>query len=68
MLDLGRRYAAIRHDILAAIERVCSSQHFILGEEVRSLEREVAAFLGISHAVAARPEPTRLGSCWPPTA
>ena len=51
MLDLGRQYAAIRHDILAAIERVCSSQHFILGEEVESLEREVAAFVGVSHAV-----------------
>ena len=51
MLDLGRQYAAIRQDILAAIERVCSSQHFILGEEVESLEREVAAFVGVSHAV-----------------
>lgn len=51
MLDLGRQYAAIRHDILAAIERVCSSQHFILGAEVESLEREVAAFVGVSHAV-----------------
>jgi dTDP-4-amino-4,6-dideoxygalactose transaminase len=51
MLDLGRQYAAIRHDILAAMERVCSSQHFILGEEVESLEREVAAFVGVSYAV-----------------
>jgi dTDP-4-amino-4,6-dideoxygalactose transaminase len=51
MLDLGRQYAAIREEILAAIERVCSSQHFILGEEVESLEREVAAFVGVSQAV-----------------
>jgi dTDP-4-amino-4,6-dideoxygalactose transaminase len=51
MLDLGRQYAAIREEVLAAVERVCSSQHFILGEEVESLEREVAAFVGVSHAV-----------------
>lgn len=51
MLDLGRQYASIRDEILAAIEGVCSSQHFILGEEVESLEREVAGFVGALHAV-----------------
>ncbi len=51
LLDLGRQYAAIREDILAAVERVCSSQHFILGAEVEALERELAAFTGAAHAV-----------------
>ena len=51
MLDLGRQYAALREEILAAVERVCSSQHFILGEEVETFEQEVAAFLGVGHAV-----------------
>ena len=51
LLDLGRQYAAIRGDILAAIERVCSSQHFILGAEVEALEHELAAFTGAAHAV-----------------
>jgi len=51
MLDLARQYAPIREEILAAIERVCSSQHFILGEEVEMLEREIAAFTGTSEAV-----------------
>ncbi len=51
MLDLGRQYAGLRAEILAAIERVCSSQHFILGEEVEALEQEVAAFTGAAHAV-----------------
>ena len=51
MLDLGRQYAEIREEILAAIERVCSSQHFILGVEVDALEREVAAFTGAADAV-----------------
>jgi dTDP-4-amino-4,6-dideoxygalactose transaminase len=51
MLDLGRQYAAIRDEILAAIERVCSSQKFILGEEVEALESELATFTGAQHAV-----------------
>ncbi len=51
MLDLGRQYASIREEILAAVERVCSSQHFILGDEVEAFEREGAAFLGVDHAV-----------------
>jgi dTDP-4-amino-4,6-dideoxygalactose transaminase len=51
MLDLGRQYAQIRDQVLAAIERVCSSQHFILGPEVDALEREVAGFCGTTDAV-----------------
>ncbi len=51
MLDLARQYASIREEVLAAIERVCSSQHFILGPEVEALEREIAAFTGAKEAV-----------------
>lgn len=51
LLDLSRQYAQIREEILAALERVCSSQHFILGEEVEALEREIAAFTGATYAV-----------------
>ena len=51
LLDLGRQYVAIREEILAAVERVCSSQHFILGAEVEALERELAAFTGAAQAV-----------------
>ena len=51
LLDLTRQYAALRDEILAAIERVCASQHFILGSEVESLEKELAVFTGASAAV-----------------
>jgi dTDP-4-amino-4,6-dideoxygalactose transaminase len=51
MLDLSRQYAQIRDEVLAAIERVCASQHFVLGAEVEALEREVAAFVGTADAV-----------------
>ena len=51
MLDLSRQFSQIREDVLAAIERVCASQHFILGTEVEALEREVAVFVGAAEAV-----------------
>ncbi len=50
-LDLARQYGQLREPILAAIERVCSSQRFILGEEVEALEQELAAFTGAAHAI-----------------
>jgi dTDP-4-amino-4,6-dideoxygalactose transaminase len=51
MLDLSRQYETIREEVLAAIERVCASQRFILGAEVEALERELALFTGASAAV-----------------
>ena len=50
-LDLTRQYLSIREEVLAAIERVCSSQSFILGAEVEALESEIAAFVGAKRAV-----------------
>ena len=51
LLDLGAQYAPIRDALLAAVVRVCDSQRFILGPEVDALEREVAEYIGVSHAV-----------------
>jgi dTDP-4-amino-4,6-dideoxygalactose transaminase len=51
LLDLSRQYAAIREEVLAAVERVCSSQHYILGEEVEAFESELAGFCGAAFAV-----------------
>ena len=52
LLDLAGQYAPLREDILAAITRVCDSQRFILGPEVDALESEMAAMLGVAHAVS----------------
>ncbi|HEY6182046.1 MAG TPA: DegT/DnrJ/EryC1/StrS family aminotransferase [Terriglobales bacterium] len=52
MLDLSRQYRQIREEILSAVERVCASQQYILGEEVAALEKEIAAFTGAADAVA----------------
>jgi dTDP-4-amino-4,6-dideoxygalactose transaminase len=51
MLDLQRQYEQVRAEVLAAVGRVCASQHYILGAEVEALERELADFCGASHAV-----------------
>jgi dTDP-4-amino-4,6-dideoxygalactose transaminase len=52
MLDLARQYAAIREEILEAVERVCVSQRYVLGEEVTAFEREFAALCGTPECVA----------------
>jgi dTDP-4-amino-4,6-dideoxygalactose transaminase len=51
LLDLSRQYAAIREEILAAVERVCASGQFILGEEAAALEREFSVYTGATGSV-----------------
>ena len=51
MLDLQRQYEQVRAEVLAAVGRVCASQHYILGPEVEALERELAEFCGASDAI-----------------
>ncbi len=51
LLDLKAQYAPIRSEIREAMERVCDSQHFILGPEVSALEQAVASFCGARFAI-----------------
>jgi dTDP-4-amino-4,6-dideoxygalactose transaminase len=51
LLDLEAQYRPIRDEVLAAVTRVCDSQRFIQGPEVEGLERELAAALGVGHAI-----------------
>ncbi len=51
LVDLKRQYLTIRDDIDLAIKKVVESGHFILGNEVSSLEKEVACYIGVRHAV-----------------
>src|SRR5216110_1011392 len=52
LLDLDAQYRPLREALLAAMTRVCDSQRFIMGPEIDALERELAAMLGIEHAIA----------------
>jgi dTDP-4-amino-4,6-dideoxygalactose transaminase len=51
LLDLKAQYAQIRAEVMPAIERVCASQRFILGDEVLGLEAEVAGYCGSSAGI-----------------
>ncbi len=51
LLDLQAQYRPLRDELLAAVTRVCDSQRCILGDEVIALERELADYLGVAHAV-----------------
>ena len=51
LLDLKPQYQPLREEILAAIERVCASQAFILGPEVKELERRVAQYCQCAHGI-----------------
>lgn len=51
LLDLKAQHETIRAEVAAAIARVVDSQHFILGPEVEALEREIAAYSKVKHAI-----------------
>ena len=51
MLDLGRQFEQIRTEVLSAVERVCSSQQYILGPEVDAFEREISDYCSSRDAV-----------------
>lgn len=52
LLDLSAQHQPLRDELLAAITRVVDSQRFIMGPEVKDLEKQVATYTGVSHAVA----------------
>lgn len=51
ILDLKAQNASVRADVDKAIARVIDSGVFILGPEVQAFEAEVAAYLGVKHAI-----------------
>ncbi len=51
-LDLKPQYEALKHEIAAAMAKVCEEQKFILGPDVGQFERELAAYCGAPYAVA----------------
>src|ERR1051325_8269979 len=52
LVDLQAQNGPLRGEILAAIARVADSQRFIMGPEIEAFEREIAALIGVEHAVA----------------
>lgn len=51
LLDLAQQHASLMGEMTAALERVCRSGAFILGPEVTELEKRVAEYSQVKHAV-----------------
>ena len=51
MVDLKAQFATIRAEVMAAVQAVMESQQFILGQEVRRFEQELAAMIDARAAV-----------------
>jgi len=51
LLNLQAQYVSLRDDLQQAVERVMSSQRFVLGDEVRDLETSIAAYCQTRHAI-----------------
>jgi dTDP-4-amino-4,6-dideoxygalactose transaminase len=51
-MDLTSQYEVLKTELDEAFSRVVGSQRFILGPEVDALEAELAAYLGVPHAIS----------------
>jgi len=51
LLDLKAQYDSLRDEVEPVIRRVVEDQWFIMGPEVAELEKEVAEYLGVKHAI-----------------
>ena len=51
-IDLKYQYSLIRDEIHAGIDRVLESGHYILGAEIGELEKQLAEYAGVKHALA----------------
>ena len=52
MVDLRVQYQTLKQQIDASLQSVLENTHFILGENVQSLEKEIAEYLGCEHAIS----------------
>jgi dTDP-4-amino-4,6-dideoxygalactose transaminase len=51
LLDVSRQNQPLRREIARAIERVCDSGRFVLGPDCEELERRLAEYCTVPHAV-----------------
>jgi dTDP-4-amino-4,6-dideoxygalactose transaminase len=51
LLDLKAQHRQIREEVLAEIVRVVDSQKFIMGEDVKKLEQDIAPYCGCQYAI-----------------
>ena len=49
--DLTRQYETIKPEIMETVTKVFEKQAFVMGDEVLNLEKELAGYIGVKHAV-----------------
>ncbi len=52
LLDLTAQFEEIEDEVRTALDEVFSTQQFILSDKVKELERAIAEYCGVGHAVA----------------
>lgn len=50
-IDLKAQYLAIKDEVLSCLEQILESSQYVLGENLRNFEQEVATYLGVKEAV-----------------
>lgn len=50
-IDLKKQYKLIEKDVLVAIQNVLEHGQYIMGPEITKLERQLADFVGVRHAI-----------------
>jgi len=51
MLDLTEQYQTLKEEIFTAMDDVMSSSRFILGDNVKKLEADVAEYSNVKHGI-----------------
>jgi len=51
LVNFNKEYREVGDEIRQAIDRVCESGWYVLGEEVKGFEQEFAEYIGVDHAV-----------------
>lgn len=51
MLDLTEQYQQLKSEIIPALDDVMSKAHFILGDNVKKLEKDIAEYSNAKHAI-----------------
>jgi dTDP-4-amino-4,6-dideoxygalactose transaminase len=52
MFDLKTQYKALQYEIETALREILQSGHFVLGKYVKTIEKEIARYHNVSHAVS----------------
>lgn len=51
MLDLSEQYASLKEEVLTKMDQVMSSSRFILGDNVKTLEADIASYSGVKYGI-----------------